>query len=83
MLAAEYERLLSTLNDRNREIENWRAKYTHLELSLQKLGDLEKRLAILKDENAMLKRQLEDKTNELDEWVVRYGDIDGPQSEIE
>lgn len=83
MLTSEYERLIAVITDRNREIENWRAKYTHLELNLQKIGDLEKRLLASKEECSSLKRRLEDVSEELEDWTVKYGDVNGPMDEIE
>lgn len=82
ILSTEYERLVNTLTERNKELDNWRAKYTQIELNLQKLADLEKRFVNLKQENANLKRMLDDRNAELDEWNVKYGDINGPESEI-
>jgi uncharacterized protein YbgA (DUF1722 family) len=75
VLATEYERLIETLAERNCEIETWRTKYVQLEINLQKLNEYEKRHNILKNENGQFKRALEDKANELDEWISRYGHL--------
>lgn len=83
ILSTEYERLVNTLTERNKELDNWRAKYTQIELNLQKLADLEKRFSILKQENSALKKMLDDKNSELDEWILKYGDVSGPESEIQ
>jgi chromosome segregation ATPase len=83
ILSTEYERLVNTLTERNKELDNWRAKYTQIELNLQKLADLEKRFNNLKQENANLKKLLDEKSAEIDEWVLKYGDIMSPDSEIQ
>ena len=82
MLSNEYERLVNTLTERNKEIENWRAKYTQIELNLQRLADLEKRYNLAKQENSNIKKMLDDKTAELDDWIVKYGDVLNPENEI-
>jgi len=75
--------LIETLADRNSEIETWRTKYVQLEINLQKLNEYEKRHSIMKNENQQFKRALEDKANELDEWISRYGHLHNPINEIE
>jgi chromosome segregation ATPase len=82
ILSTEYERLVNTLTERNKELDNWRAKYTQIELNLQRLADLEKRFNNMKQENGNLKKMLDEKNRDLDEWIVKYGDITSPETEI-
>lgn len=77
------------LEIRTRENEEWRSRYSKLEITITdlrgsqaKLTEYENRIALLSSEIERLNQIMKRKSDEIEEWRVKYVNIEGRLSEV-
>jgi uncharacterized small protein (DUF1192 family) len=88
-LEAEIRKLKEFLEIRSRETEEWRSKYSRIEITVtelkgsqSKLIEYENRIALLSSEIERLNQIMKRKNDEIEEWRVKYVNIEGKLSEV-